>query len=511
MISQEEIKSLQQRGIDPSVVESQIERFEKGFKPLRLECAATIGHGIVALDSRDENQCLKQWKSFLLSGHKIEKFVPASGAASRMFKDLFAFMAKDNPIPETDFERQFFEQIHHFAFFSMLDKTCVALYGKNVDELIKNNEHAAVVKALLSKEGMNYGALPKALLRFHKLSSGSVHTPLEEHLEEGAQYAASGQQHDVNIHFTVSPEHRDAFNRLLRAKVPYMEKIWGVNYHITMSEQKASTDTIAVTEDNKPFHDADGQLLLRPAGHGALLENLNERDADVIFIKNIDNVVPSSARHTTTRYKKVLAGYLVRLQQRVAQMLSKLDEGNVPKGQLLRMLQFVENDLYTVNEKAHEMDEQQLAEYLKTKLNRPLRVCGMVKNEGEPGGGPYLAYNADGSYSPQVLEAAQIDPNSTTDMEMMKSGTHFNPVDLVCYIKDYQGNRFNLKEYVDPETGLISLKSKDGVTIKALELPGLWNGSMSDWITVFVEVPIDTFNPVKTVNDLLRPIHQTIK
>ena len=249
-------------------------------------------------------------------------------------------------------------------------------------------------------------------------------------------------------------------------------------------------------------------MLFRPAGHGALIENLNERDADVIFIKNIDNVVPSKLRNVTTRYKRVLAGYLVTVQKKVAEYLNALEAKTVDADGLKEMLSFVESVLCTKCDETATMDNDALANYLHGKLNRPIRVCGMVRNEGEPGGGPYLTYNADGSYSPQILEAAQIDENDEQAVALMKSGTHFNPVDLVCYIKDYKGEKFNLKQYVDYNTGLISLKSKNGVEIKALELPGLWNGSMSDWNTIFIEVPAETFNPVKTVNDLLRKQHQ---
>lgn len=275
-----------------------------------------------------------------------------------------------------------------------------------------------------------------------------------------------------------------------------------------MSEQKSSTDTIAVNMDNTPYREPNGELLFRPAGHGALIENLNERDAAVVFIKNIDNVVPSKFRAPTTKYKRVIAGYLVEIQAKVAAMLQKIEAGECTEEELKSMLAYLENELSIHSDKTAEMDNEQLCAYIKAKLNRPIRVCGVVKNEGEPGGGPYLAYNPDGTYSPQILESAQIDLSNPDAVALMNSGTHFNPVDLVCYLKDYKGEKFDLKEFVDPDTGLISMKSKNGVDIKALELPGLWNGSMSDWITVFVEVPIETFNPVKTVNDLLRPEHQ---
>ena len=280
-----------------------------------------------------------------------------------------------------------------------------------------------------------------------------------------------------------------------------------MSLQVTLSEQKPATDTIAANTDGTPCRDAQGNLFFRPAGHGALIENLNDRDADVIFLKNIDNVVPQSLRSTTTRYKKVIGGLLIDVQRHVARMVGELEQGVPARKRLDEMLHYLEHTLCTRCEATATMDDTALAQYLLGKFNRPLRVCGMVRNEGEPGGGPYLAYNADGSCSPQILEAAQIDHNNPEAMALMAGGTHFNPVDLVCYIRDTHGKKFDLRKYVDPETGLISEKSLAGVPIRALELPGLWNGSMSDWNTLFVEVPAETFNPVKTVNDLLRPAH----
>ena len=505
MLTANDQQLLKTKGISAEMIEAQTKRFEEGFPQLRIHSVATVGKGIMRLSDRDITHYIKVWKEALASGTEIEKFVPASGAASRMFKNMFAFMTSGKTAPETDFEKQYFDNINHFAFFLSLNKACERLYKASIPQLIEEGRYIEIVKAMLEKEGLNYGFLPKALLQFHKVTGG-VHTALEEHLEEGAQYAASSKR-EVNIHFTVSPEHRKEFDKLLKSKVKTMEQVWGVKYNVTMSEQKQSTDTIAVNLDNTPYRDAEGNLFFRPAGHGALIENLNERDASVVFVKNIDNVVPLRLRSVTVRYKKAIGGYLIDVQRAIAKHLVTLDKG-ANANELKNILKFVENRLCTHNEATATMSEEQLAEYLRRKLNRPIRVCGMVPNEGEPGGGPYLAYNADGSYSPQILEAAQIDANDPAAVELMKSGTHFNPVDLVCYIRDYKGNKFDLKQFVDHETGLISMKSTGGVDIKALELPGLWNGSMSDWNTVFVEVPIETFNPVKTVNDLLRPQHQ---
>lgn len=506
MLNEKDLQLIESKGITASKIEEQIKRFENGFPRLRIQSVATVGNGIMRLTEKDISHYLKLWRQSQQSGVTIEKFVPASGAASRMFKNMFAFTTSGRTAPETDFEKQYFDNINHFAFFLSLNKACERLYKAGIPQLIEDGKYVEIVKAMLEKDGLNYGFLPKALLQFHKAAGGNVHTSLEEHLEEGAQYAANGKR-EVNIHFTVSPEHRKEFEKVLKAKVPMMEQVWGVKYNVTMSEQKQSTDTIAVNLDNTPYRDGDGNLFFRPAGHGALIENLNERDADVVFVKNIDNVVPLRLRNATVRYKKAIGGYLIDVQRAITKHLDTLDKG-ANANELKSILKFVENRLCTRNEATGSMDEKQLTEYLRGKLNRPIRVCGMVLNEGEPGGGPYLTYNADGSYSPQILEAAQIDENDPAAVELMKSGTHFNPVDLVCYIKDYKGKKFDLKQFVDQETGLISMKSTGGVEIKALELPGLWNGSMSDWNTIFIEVPIETFNPVKTVNDLLRPQHQ---
>ena len=507
MWNEKDKELMKAKGITEAAIEAQLKRFETGFPWLKIAAVATVGNGIIRLDAKRETQCIKAWKEFQGGGATIEKFQPASGAASRMFKNLFAFVNEGKAAPDTDFERQFFDGITQFAFFPQLNKTCVSLYHNNVGELMEAGRYVDILKALLMPEGMNYGALPKALLRFHRAAAGTVHTPLEEHLEEGAQYAADRNRR-VCIHFTVSPEHREGFEKLIKSKAPLMEKVWGVEYDITLSEQKASTDTIAVTMDNAPYRDSEGNLLFRPAGHGALLENLNERDADVVFIKNVDNVVPLRLRSVTTRYKKVLGGFLVQVQRQLKKYLEALEKPDLKSTDLKAMLRYARQTLFIVDKATDDMDDAPLAAWLRDKFNRPIRVCGVVPNEGEPGGGPYLAYNPDGSYSPQILESAQINPDDAAAVEMMRSGTHFNPVDLVCYTKDYKGIKFDLRKFVDADTGFISIKSKDGVDIKALELPGLWNGSMSDWNTVFVEVPIDTFNPVKTVNDLLRRAHQ---
>lgn len=507
MLTQEDKALLAKKGISEEQIAAQLACFEKGFPFLKLEAAASIGNGIVATSDSERDAYIKAWEAYKNEGgHVVTKFVPASGAASRMFKNLFEFLGADYDEPTTDFEKKFFSQIEHFAFYADLNEACRKNAGKDIPGLLAGKDYKAVVANLLEAAGLNYGALPKGLLKFHKYEDGA-RTPLEEHLVEGALYAA-GADGKVNVHFTVSPEHRSLFEQLVGEKAAKYAEKYGVEYHVSFSEQKPSTDTIAADMDNRPFRDDKGHLVFRPGGHGALIENLNDLDSDIVFVKNIDNVVPDRLKADTVTYKQVLAGVLVTLQKKAFDYLRLIDSGQYTHEQIEEMIRFVQQELYCRKHDIKDLEDGDLILYLKSKLNRPMRVCGMVKNVGEPGGGPFLAYNADGTVSLQILESSQIDMKDPEKKAMFEKGTHFNPVDLVCAIRDYQGRKFDLLRYVDPATGFISYKSKNGKDLKALELPGLWNGSMSDWNTVFVEVPLSTFNPVKTVNDLLREQHQ---
>lgn len=498
---------LQKKGISEEKLQAQLDCFAKGFPYLALSAAAAAGRGILIPRSEEQEAYLNAWAEYTATpGHHVVKFVPASGAASRMFKDVFAFVDASYSIPQTDFEKKFFESIDDAAFFADLDEACHKLYDMGVHQLIGADRYKDVAKAMLEPEGLNYGALPKGLLKFHRYEKTS-RTPLEEHLVEGALYARENNG-QVSVHFTVSPEHRPLFEALVKQVAPAYEEAYGVKYEVSFSEQKPSTDTVAANADNTPFRKADGSLLFRPGGHGALIENLNDIDADVVFIKNIDNVVPDRLKEETVINKQLLAGVLVTLQQQTFAYLNKLDEGNCSAAELLEMWQFLQKKFCCKTPDGKAPEGEELVAYLRKKLNRPIRVCGMVRNVGEPGGGPFLAYNADGTISPQILESSQIDMSDPEKKAMFEQGTHFNPVDLVCALRDYHGHRFHLPDFVDPATGFISHKSKDGKELKALELPGLWNGAMSDWNTVFVQVPLATFNPVKTVNDLYREQHQ---
>ena len=505
MLTQQDLKQIAEKGISEEKLNSQLEEFKTGFPFLKLEAAASVEHGIVATTPDEVKQYVGAWEQYKAQGHSIVKFVPASGAASRMFKDMFAFVDAEYDVPTTDFEKKYFDNIQKFAFYGELDDVCRKNTGMGVTELIANGRYKDVAANMLKPEGLNYGQLPKGMLLFHKYTEGP-RTPMEEHLVEGALYAASDGK--AAVHFTVSHDHLPLFKQRVAEKLDFYASKYGIAYDISFSEQKPSTDTVAANPDNTPFRNSDGSLLFRPGGHGALIENLNEIDADVIFIKNIDNVVPDRLKDETVTYKQVIAGILVALQKRAFEYLEVLDSGAYNHEKLEEIIRFVQHDLCCRKSDIKELEDADLVIYLRKKLNRPMRVCGVVKNVGEPGGGPFLTYNQDGTVSLQILESSQIDKNNAEYMEMFTKGTHFNPVDLVCAVKDYKGQPFNLPDFVDRTTGFISSKSKNGKELKALELPGLWNGAMSDWNTIFVEVPLATFNPVKTVNDLLRDQHQ---
>ena len=445
MFTPSDIAQLGKRGISVEKAEKQLQSFATGFPELDIVSAASVGNGVLNPSEEEINMYVKAWQDYLDEGHTVLKFVPASGAASRMFKDLFEYLETGK---KNKFIEKFLAEKDNFAF------------GEQLTGL---DEQAAVSHLL---KDMNYGNLPKGLLLFHSYQDGA-RTPALEHLVEGAMYASS--KGEVNIHFTVSHEHLPLFQAHIAEHQAAYEAKLGVKFHISYSEQKPSTDTLAANPDGTPFRTSNGQLLFRPGGHGALIENLNEQDADIIFIKNIDNVVPDRLKSDTVRYKQLLAGVLVTEQKRI---FAELQNPYLPADERVR-------------------------------LTRPLRVCGVVKNTGEPGGGPFIVREADGTLSCQILESSQI-----SNPALMQQATHFNPVDLVCATRDADGKPYHLPDFVDENTGFISHKSKDGKELLALELPGLWNGAMSRWNTIFVEVPISTFNPVKTVNDLLRPEHQ---
>lgn len=506
MFTKEDLLLLQEKGISEQQITNQLLHFKEGFPFLQIVDAASIKKGIMSVSDTDIDKYLDAWHDYLKGDKSVTKFVPASGAASRMFKDLFEFMNADYDEPTTDFEKTFFDNLTKFAFNETLSETCKKMFGESSRELINDGKYKLVIEALLSEEGLNYGNLPKGLLLFHYYKEGN-RTPVGEHMTEGTLYAKD-KNGEVNLHFTVSEEHRSMFELLVAARKLSYEMKLGAKFKVSYSVQKSSTDTIAADMSNEPFRNDDGSLLFRPGGHGALIENLNEIESDIIFIKNIDNVIPDRLKEEEALYKKLLAGILITFQKRAHDYLKEMTSGEVSNDKLQEILKFTKEELTITPPKDDFASDGELKEYLISKLDRPFRVCGMVKNQGEPGGGPFITVNNDGSASLQILESSQINQEDKLATDAFKNGSHFNPVDLVCGVRCYKNNKFDLPKYVDRNTGFISQKSQNGKPLQALELPGLWNGAMSDWNTIFVEVPISTFNPVKTVNDLLRPEHQ---
>ena len=504
MLSEKDLAQIKDRNVTEEQVERQVAQLKRGTAYVKLVRPATIGDGILRM-SPDQVNAMCQAFDEDREYYQFTKFVPASGAASRMFKDLFTFVENGE---ETKFTEIFFAHIHCFAFADDLDKACQKLYGMSINTMLENGRKVEVVKALLLEDGLGYGKLPKALLKFHHYE-GFDRLALEEHLVEAARYATDNGG-VARLHFTVSTEHEKPFLETInRLKNDYEHK-YSVKYDITYSFQKPSTDTVAIDANGELFRESDGKLLFRPGGHGALIENLNDLKQEIVFIKNIDNIVPESKAETTITFKKVLAGLLLKLQQQTFEYLEILDGGDVTQEELDEMIDFARKDLMIdIPGFVEQYDVYEKTDFLYDCLNRPMRVCGMVKNEGEPGGGPFWIKNTNDEVSLQIIESSQINHGKEDQEAIFKASTHFNPVDLVCGCWNYKGEAFNLTDYVDPNTGFVSSKSKDGRELKALELPGLWNGAMADWITVFVEVPIETFNPVKTVNDLLKPMHNS--
>jgi hypothetical protein len=509
---------IQELGRNRERILEQIELFKRPPSYLTLLRPCTLGDGIEKIEEDRVNGLVSTLEREALQGRCLS-FVPASGAASRMFKELLHALDLDSGITRDKIVRKgeaghgearqillFWDNIQRFAFYDDLEKA-VSKAGLELNVLLEEGRIKEVVEFLLSERGLGYGSLPKGLLQFHKYVTGP-RTPFEEHLVEAASFTADAQG-KCRLHFTVSPAHLELFKSLLDRVRPYRERELGVSFQVTFSVQKESTDTVAVDLENRPFRLEDGEILFRPAGHGALIENLNDLQGDILFIKNIDNVVPDRLKGITGRWRKILGGRLLHLQNRVFSLLERLSPAGCEEPLLDEAADFLQRELstglpphFSVSSPA----EKQA--FLLERLHRPLRVCGMVRNLGEPGGGPFWVREKTGGSSLQIVESAQVDPRSEVQQAILAASTHFNPVDIVCGVRDRHGNPFDLRRYVDPDAYLITRKSHEGRELKALELPGLWNGGMARWITVFVEVPLQTFNPVKTVNDLLRDAHQ---
>ena len=501
--SEKDLKAIAERGIDVQEVLRQLETFRRGRKPLRIMKPARVGDGIVQIPP-DEREALVSLHEQAAKRGRVLKFVPASGVASRMFKDWYRW-DQQGGVDCAGGAVKFLEDVGKFAFYDDL-KEVMASEGEDVERCIREARCADILKFILTPRGLNYAWLPKALLKFHNYP-GHARTALEEHLVEAALYARDAQK-ICRIHFTVSEEHASQFGKVLSRIRGNYENLLRVKYEITVTTQHPSTDTITVDMENRPFRDKSGEIIFWPGGHGALLKNLNAIDGDIVFIKNIDNIVPDRLKDSAVLHKKILGGYLVRLQDEVFRNLKLLSRKQEEDELISRVVRFCREKLFiSFPDGFRKSSMSAKREYLFGMLNRPIRVCGMVKNEGEPGGGPFWV-EENGARSLQIVEQNQLDLNSREQNDIWKSSTHFNPVDLVCGLRDYKGEKFDLNPYVNMDAVLISKKPYEEGELKALELPGLWNGSMAFWNTVFVEVPLETFNPVKTVDDLLRKAHQ---
>ncbi|MGI9533463.1 MAG: DUF4301 family protein [Thermodesulfobacteriota bacterium] len=481
-------KQLAEKGISRNSILRQLSQFERGDISVELIRPATINDGIVKINERETDEFINIYGKSLQEIEAV-KFVPASGAASRMFKDLLSeyssFSENENPdLKKYEYSKKLIENLPDFGFYNDLKSVCDS---KNFTKIIQK---------LLFPGGLNYSNLPKGLIKFHKYSESS-RTAFEEHLVE-SQYYIKGNNNRCMIHFTIPVESKSIIENYLSSIQASYEDT-ETFYNLSYSVQDPSTDTIAVDMKNNPVISKTGKLNFRPAGHGALIQNLNMINSDMIYIKNIDNVTVESYLDENVKYKKLLGGYLIFIKEKIHNYLRLLESGNADKEELTGIKEFLKKYLFI--EIKDNTD-------LKAMLNRPIRVCGVVKNEGEPGGGPFWIKYGKSGESLQIVESAQVDISSDTQAAIWNSSTHFNPVDIVCWVRDYKDDKFDLNKYVDSDAGIITKKSADGVEIKALELPGLWNGAMADWLTVFIEVPLLTFNPVKTVFDLLRKEHQ---
>lgn len=505
MLTQQDQDCITSRGTSVENIEQQLAIFQRGIPFTTITKPCTVQHGIEQIAETDLPQLENIFYKAMTAG-RVTKFVPASGAASRMFKALLACCAGSSEASsDTASLKVFLDRLSDFAFYEDLANS-LAGQGHELHKLHAEGQYQPILESLLHPTGLNYAKRPKGLLAFHRYAD-HTRTPIQEHLIEAAVYAKNSSN-QAHVHFTISPEHQEAVQKHLDVTRERFKQE-DLDWILTCSLQKVSSDTIAVDLSNQPFRDQEGNLLFRPGGHGALLANLNDLQGDIVFIKNIDNVVPDHLKEETYIYKRALGGYLVSIQETLFSHMQQLDSESVTDTQMNTIMQWAESTLHgTRPEQWKAWDAKQRSQYLRDFCNRPIRVCGMVQNTGDPGGGPFWVKHDDGSTSLQIVESSQVDPHSSEQQGIFASSTHFNPVDMVCGLRDYQGNPFDLSQYIDPNTGFISQKSYEGRELKALELPGLWNGAMAKWHSIFVEVPRPTFNPVKTVLDLLLPAHQ---
>jgi hypothetical protein len=518
LLNDQDIRQIQAHGLTLDQVKEQLRFFSRPPRFIRLARSATVADGIKRLPLADMDGYLDRHTEAVRQG-RFAKFVPASGGATRMFEillhyfyhgeeDLHAILDAEleQGLPRAREFLLFQECLPQFAFSSDLQGLLVS-NGHHLEGLLADRRYREILDLVLTEAGLHYQNLPKALIKFHAYGTES-RTALEEHLVEANAYVKD-QDGVCRIYFTILPRHRKDFQRLLAQIQPALEERFRCRFAVDFSFQHPGTDTVAADASDRPFRDNQGRLVFRPGGHGALLDNLNELQGDLVYIKNIDNVVPDHLKEPTVLWKKILGGFLVDLQEQIHQYLRMLWQGSDQPRLVKEVIEFARERLpLPIPPGILQWSEDLARDFLGRALNRPLRVCGVVPNQGEPGGAPFWVQELDGSLSLQIVEKAQVDLNNSEQRGIWEAATHFNPVDLVCGLRDDQGVPFDLTQYVDHEAVFISRKSMEGGELKALELPGLWNGAMAHWLTVFVEVPINTFNPVKTVFDLLRPEHQ---
>ena len=500
--SKKDLEQIQGHNLSLAQIEKQLENFKKGFPFVNLEKPAVIGDGILQIEESNAMDYVNAFEDYAANA-SIVKFVPASGAATRMFKDLYDFKSffdsSKNSLEDFPAVKEVIDNIKQFAFYE-------SLLPLGIENALKENDYLKVVELILEDSGLSYGQSPKATIVFHKYDD-EVRTSFEEHLVEAAKYCLNDKK-EVRLHFTISGNHQEKFSELLKKVKAKYEERFSCTYEIEFSEQKSSTDTVAVYLDNSLVRDNEGNIVFRPAGHGALIENLNEINADIVFIKNIDNVIHDKYKDITYKYKKVLAGILVSVKKKIDSYLNILSKQNFEKSLFEEIKGFCENNLFLeLKDLSSFKDVEDYRDYLLSVLNKPIRVCGMVKNEGQPGGGPFWIRRENGELSLQIVESAQVDMRDEKQRDIFNNSTHFNPVDLVCSVKNFKGEKFELTDFVDYNTGFITEKSQQAHKIKVQELPGLWNGSMANWISIFVQVPLETFTPVKTINNLLDKGH----
>ncbi|MCM4156351.1 DUF4301 family protein [Gramella sp. AN32] len=507
--NEKDILQIEEKGISTKEVKEQISIFKRGNLKVNITEAATIGNGISAVDEREKKELISFFEAEK-NKHSVLKFVPASGAATRMFKALHNLTEDFDPENSSLREyldksgdqslQLFFDQLEKLPFYAhALERT--KKNHKNYADKSHDEQHLLIVKTILEADGLYLSNLPKGLVPFHKYSDHTA-TAFEEHLVEAVRYVSIDGV--AKVHFTVAEGDKEKFQNEWKAIRERVEAATAVKFEIEYSYQDPKTDTIAVDENNEAFRTKEDQLFFRPGGHGALIENLNQLDEEIIFIKNIDNVVTEDTISLVVDFKKMLGGKLLKTQEKISEYLKLLEAGNISGDEIDTIQRFLETELFLKSNSKEKLSPSELIQ----KLNRPLRVCGMVKNEGEPGGGPFLVKDKNGEISLQIIEGAQIDNNNPEQAKTAREATHFNPVDIVCCLKNYRGESYDLNEFVDEDMSFIADKTKDGKPLKALERPGLWNGGMAKWNTIFVEVPVETFNPVKTVSDLLKKTHQ---